>query len=225
RLGIATGPDQGLVGVSEPPATKIGHGIHLAPDDVVVNPEPKILQRGPETKDVVVGPDDPQSAVRLQDAAALGKPGTGETIVVGKGGELVPGRINARDNGVVGPEQLALELQVVGRVGEYQIDRGIRQPAQLNQTVAEENAIGAKRGAAARGLDARPDTRKEGHGTQTRRQRPTPRGLRPKTSLRGLRPKTSLRGLRPKTSLRGLRPKTSLRGLRPKTSLRGLRPK
>ena len=81
-------------------------------------------------------------AVGLQDAAALGEPGAREAVVVGKAGELVPVVVDAVDDRVVGPQQVALELEIVGRVGEDEIDALVGQLCQLVEAIADEDAIG-----------------------------------------------------------------------------------
>ena len=93
----------------------------------------------------MVGADHPDGAVGLQDAAALAEPGAREAVVLGEARELVPVIVDAVDHRVVGPEQIALELQIVGRVGEDEIDAFRRQPAQLFQAIAYEHAIGGER--------------------------------------------------------------------------------
>ena len=75
RFLIAAGPDQRFMRVGETLAAEVRHRVHFAPDDVVLNPEAEILQRCAKAEDIVIGADDPQRAIRLQDAAAFGEPG------------------------------------------------------------------------------------------------------------------------------------------------------
>jgi hypothetical protein len=63
------------VGNGEAFVAKIRHRICFAPNDIVLDPIPEILQGRAQANDVVIGADDPDDAVRLQDAPALAKPG------------------------------------------------------------------------------------------------------------------------------------------------------
>ena len=53
--------------------------------------------------------------------------------------ELVPVIVDAIDARIVGAHQIAGELQIVGRVGEHQIDAGVGNFAQFFQAVADAN--------------------------------------------------------------------------------------
>jgi len=44
--------------------------------------------------------------------------------------------------GFVGPLQIALELQIVGRIGEHQIDRAGRQFRHLGDAIADDDSGG-----------------------------------------------------------------------------------
>ena len=65
-------------------------------------------------------------AVVLQDAARLGEPVAGEIVIGGKAVELVPIVVDRIDPAAFGPEQVAAELQIVGRVGEDHVDATCR---------------------------------------------------------------------------------------------------
>src|SRR3546814_15636675 len=67
--------------IGETRALEIGHGIGLAPDNVVKDPEAPILQRCSHPKNVVVAADYPDGAVGLQYAPRLLQPGMGEGVV------------------------------------------------------------------------------------------------------------------------------------------------
>src|SRR5581483_9206665 len=58
-----------------------------------------------------------------------------------------------------------LELEIVGRVGEDEVDAGRRQSPELGQAIADDDAVGGK---AFTQLDtqARRGTLTQGHGTQ-----------------------------------------------------------
>ena len=140
-VGVAARPDQRLVGIGEAPAAEVRHRVGLAPDDVVEDPEAEVLEDGADAEDVVVGADHPEGAVRLQHPAAGIEPGAGEIVIGGEAGELVPVVVDGVDLGLVGPGQAAFELQVVGRIGEDQVDRGGRELLQLGNAVALQNRV------------------------------------------------------------------------------------
>jgi hypothetical protein len=89
----------------------------------------------------VVGADHPQRRRRFHQAAAGEQPGTGEIVVGGKGRELVPVVVDGIDMGFVGTLEFTLELQIVGRIGEHQIDRAGRQLRHLGDAIAENNPV------------------------------------------------------------------------------------
>ncbi len=68
------------------------------------------------------------------------EPGAGEAVVVGEVGRTGPSRRRrASTLDVVGPQQLAAELEVVGRVGEDQVDGCGRQPLHPCDAVADQH--------------------------------------------------------------------------------------
>ena len=93
----------------------------------------------------MVGADDPDRAVRLQEPAGGGEPGAGEGVVGGEGGEAVPGFLDRVDPRVVGAVQLAPELEVVGRVGEDQVDALGRKLGHALEAVAGEDDVERER--------------------------------------------------------------------------------
>jgi len=93
----------------------------------------------------VIGADHPQRRRRLHDAAAGEQPGAGEIVIGGEGGKLVPVVVDGVDVGFVGALEIALELQIVGRVREYQVDRGGRQFRHLGDAIAYDD-LGALMG-------------------------------------------------------------------------------
>ena len=119
---VAGRPDQRLMGVREARALEVRHRVRLEPDNVVQEPEAQVLKRRPQPEDVVIRADHPDRAVRFQDTAAFGEPGAGERIVGSETVEAVPGVIDAIDPGVVRPQKIAAELQIVRRIGENHID-------------------------------------------------------------------------------------------------------
>jgi len=92
----------------------------------------------------VVGADYPDGAIRLQDAPALAEPGAREGVVVGEASELVPFVVDAIDARVVGTEQVGGELEIVGRVGEDEIDSSLGQAPQGLEAVVDDDAIGRR---------------------------------------------------------------------------------
>src|SRR5690606_26737451 len=68
-------------------------------------------------------------------------PGTGEGIVFGKARELVPVVVDGVDEAVVRARQRPLELEIVGRIGEDEIDAFIRQTAQPGDAIVEDDAV------------------------------------------------------------------------------------
>ena len=72
------------------PSPGAGADLGLAPDHVVENPEPGILQVGADTEDVVVGADHPQRAIPAQHTAAFAEPGAGEGVIGIEVDEAVP---------------------------------------------------------------------------------------------------------------------------------------
>src|SRR5439155_13300475 len=113
----------------------------LAPDDVVEHPESQILKLSADPEDVVVAADYPERPGLLQDPARSLEPGSGEAVVGREVAELVPGLVDPVDPAVVGAMQVAGELQIIGRIGEDQIDGSLRQPGHDGQAIADDHAI------------------------------------------------------------------------------------
>src|ERR1019366_9037708 len=76
--------------VGEAAAAEIRHWIGLAPDHIVEDPEPEIMHHRADAEDVVVRPDHPDGAGRLQYAPAGGEPALGEGVIAREAVELVP---------------------------------------------------------------------------------------------------------------------------------------
>src|SRR5262245_43472337 len=127
--------------VGEALPTKIRHGIGLAPHHVIEHPEAEILQDGADAEDVVIAADHPQSAGGLEHAAAGREPVAGEGVVGGEASELVPIVVDGIDAAVVRPVKLVVELKVVRRIGEDEIDRGFRQAVERLDAIADDNAV------------------------------------------------------------------------------------
>jgi hypothetical protein len=129
------------MGILEPAAPEIRHRVVLAPDDVVEHPEAQILHSGTNAKNIVIGADDPNRAIRLQDAAASQEPCPREGIVRLEAFELIPMIVDSIYLRLVRPMQITIELKIVRRVSEDNIDRMIRQAIEGGNTVAFENGV------------------------------------------------------------------------------------
>ena len=133
---------------------KLGIGLVLIQAMSLRIQKPRSCRMAPDAVDVVVGADHPQRAAVFEHAPAACQPFAAEGIVLGEAGELVPVVVDRVDAGVVGPEELLLELQVVGRVGEDQVDRFFRQARQHLAAVAGQDLVeGQGRVRLAAGLD------------------------------------------------------------------------
>ena len=140
--GLPRRPDQRLVRVGETAAAKIGHRVRLAPDHVVEDPEAEVLQNRADAENVVIGADNPQRRCGLHHPPAGDEPGAGEIVVGGEARELVPVVIDRVDAQIIRPLEVALQLQVIGRVGEDEVDRLRRQPCHAGDAVADQNSAG-----------------------------------------------------------------------------------
>ena len=138
-------PDHRFMRVGQALAAKVRHRIGLAPHHIVQDPEPGILQRRANAKDVVIRSDDPQRAVGLQDAPRLRQPVTGKPVIRRKGVELVPVVVDGVHTAVVRPVQRAFELQVVGRIGKDQVDTSGRKRGHCLDAIALDNRIQRER--------------------------------------------------------------------------------
>ena len=123
-LGLG-GPDQGLVRIGEARALEIRHRIGLAPDDVIEDPEAGILEDAADAENIVIAADHPDGAIRLEHAARLLHPLPGEEVIIVETADLIPVIIDRVDLGIVGAVQIAAELEIIGRIGEDEIDAGI----------------------------------------------------------------------------------------------------
>ena len=95
----------------------------------------------PTRKSVVIGADHPQRRRRLHHPAAGGEPGAREVIVGRKARELVPVVVDGVDMAVVRTLEVALELEVVGRIGKNEIDGSRCEMRQAGDAVADHDAM------------------------------------------------------------------------------------
>ena len=79
--------------------------------------------------------------VALHHSPRGGQPVAGESVVGGEVGELVPVVVDRVDHALIGARQRAFELQVVGRVGEDQIDASFGEFVHLLDAVADEDDV------------------------------------------------------------------------------------
>ena len=79
--------------------------------------------------------------LRLQHAAHGQQPGAGEGVIGREAVELVPVVVDRIDLRLVGTVQVAVELQIVGRVGKDHVDRFFRQLLERGDAVALEDGI------------------------------------------------------------------------------------
>ena len=144
RFLVLGAPDQCLMGVGKAGAAEIGHRVGLAPHDVVQDPEIGVLQQGADAIDVVIAADHPDRAIVLQDTPRLGEPFAGEIVVGGETVELVPIVVAGIDLAALGPQQVAAELEVVGRVGEDHVDAFVGQARHFGDAVAKDDLVERK---------------------------------------------------------------------------------
>ena len=76
------------------------------------------------------------------------EPAPRERIVIGETGELVPVVVDGVDDALVGARQRAFELQIVGRVGEDEVDAVGGELGELLNAIADDDRI-ARRDASA----------------------------------------------------------------------------
>ena len=89
----------------------------------------------------MIGADDHDRRGGLHQPPDGGEPVARERVVFGEVGELVPGVVHRVDQALVGTRQRAFELQVIGRIGEDEINRGRRKPHHFRNAVADEDRI------------------------------------------------------------------------------------
>ena len=74
-------PDHCFMGVGKAFAAEIRHRVGFAPDNIVQQPEPRILHRGSDAENVVIRRDDPDRAMRFKQAARGLEPCAGEFVI------------------------------------------------------------------------------------------------------------------------------------------------
>src|SRR6516164_3770936 len=107
---FARGPDQRLVSVGKASPAKVWHRIRFTPYDIIEDPVSGVLKERADPEDIVVGSDDPERCRRLHHPAAGEEPGARAIVVDG---------VHAR---IVWALEIALQLQVIRRIGKDEID-------------------------------------------------------------------------------------------------------
>ena len=144
-MSAARRPNQRFVGVGEAAASEVRHRVGLAPNHVVQDPKTQILQRRANPKDVVIAADHPKRAVWLECPPAGAEPGMGKRVIAVEVREFIPVMVYPIDPAVIGPQQFAIELQIVGRISEDQIGPASRKSCQLSDTIANNDPIERRR--------------------------------------------------------------------------------
>ena len=134
-------PKQGLVGVGQAHTPEVRHRVRFNPNHIVQDPVLEVLQDLPDPVDVVVRTDHPQRPGRFEHPPAGGQPFAGEVVILGKTIELIPVVVHSVHLGQVGAPEFALQLEVIGRVGEDQVNRIFRQVGQNLAAVADEYLV------------------------------------------------------------------------------------
>ena len=73
--------------------------------------------------------------------ARFGEPVAGELVISGEAVELVPVVVDRIDAAAFGPEQVAAELKIVGRIGEDHVYRLVGKPRHLGDAVALDDLV------------------------------------------------------------------------------------
>jgi hypothetical protein len=90
----------------------------------------------------VIGADHPQRRRRLHHPAAAKQPCAGKIVIGRKARELVPIVVDGIDARIVGALEIALKLQIIGRIGEHEIDALGRQRRHGGDAIANHDSTG-----------------------------------------------------------------------------------
>ena len=105
RVGLdvrrACRPDHCFVRIGEAPATKVGHRIRFAPDNVVENPESEILENRADSENVMIGADDHDGRVSLHHATRGLQPPACERVIFGEVRKFVPVVVDGVDDALI----------------------------------------------------------------------------------------------------------------------------
>jgi len=100
----------------------------------------KILKKRADPEDIVIRADHPQRGIRLHHAPAGQEPGAGEIVIGAEACKFVPGVVDGIDAGIVRPLEVALQLQVIRRIGKDEIDASRGKLFQFSHAIADDYA-------------------------------------------------------------------------------------
>ena len=141
RVFIARRPDKRLMRVGKARAFEIRHRVGFAPDNIIQHPKTDILQGRSDAENIVIRANDPQRPRRLQHAARLIQPCTGEGIIGGEAVKLIPVIRHRIDAACVRSGQIALQLEIIRRVSENKVNARTWQARQCGNAIAFNNGI------------------------------------------------------------------------------------
>ncbi len=103
-------------------AAKVGHRVRLPPNHIIHDPETQILKLRANPENIVIGADHPDGAIVFQNALCCSHPLMSELVIGFKARELIPLVSDAIDLALVGAGEITLQLKIVRRVCENEID-------------------------------------------------------------------------------------------------------
>ena len=142
------------MGVCQTLAAEIRHRIGFAPNNIIQHPITLVLQLGPHAEDIVIRANHPNRAIRLKDTARRSEPVLSEFIIGTEAVELIPMIIYRIDKRVIRPMQIALKLEIVGWIGENQIDRTFRKAVHYINAITSQYLV-QRQGMRPRGIGFR----------------------------------------------------------------------
>ena len=91
------------MGIGKTRALEVWHGIGLAPDHIIHEPEARILQYAANAENIVIRAHHPDGPVVFEQAPRGLQPAPGEQVIVIKAPDLVPAIGNRLDLGIIRP--------------------------------------------------------------------------------------------------------------------------
>ncbi len=92
----------------------------------------------------MIAADYPDRAVVLEDPPRLGQPVAGEIVIGSEAVELVPIIVAGIDLAALGPEEIAAQLEIIGRIGKDHVDAFVGQSRHFGDAVAEDDLVERK---------------------------------------------------------------------------------
>jgi hypothetical protein len=89
----------------------------------------------------MIATDYPDSTGILQDTSAGAQPILGERIIGSEVTESIPVVVNCIDTGHIRPPQLLLKLQIVGRIGENEVNAVLWKPTEDLDAIPSDDLI------------------------------------------------------------------------------------